>query len=61
MEIPELMEWYLNLPALDVMPANPTTINTIINHHIRDQDLRMITLTNNQYAHHEIQGQYVVI
>ena len=27
-EIPELMECYLNLPALDVMPANPTTITT---------------------------------
>ena len=61
MEIPELMEFYLNLPALYVMPANPATITNIINHQMRDQDLRIITLTNNQYAHHEIQGQDVLI
>ena len=61
MEIPELIECYLNLTELDVMPANTTSITTIINHQMRDQDLRMITLTNNQYAHHEIQGQDVVI
>ena len=61
MEIPELMEWFLNLPALDFMPDNPTTITNIINHQMRDQDLIIINLTNNQYAHHEIQGQDVVI
>ena len=61
MEIPELMECYLNLLELDVMPANPTTITTIINHQMRDQDLIIINLTNNQYAHHEIQVQDVVI
>ena len=61
MEIPELMECYLNLTSLDDMPANPTTITTIINHQMRDQDLRMIALTNNQYAHDEIQGQDIVI
>ena len=61
MEIPELMEFYLNLPALDVMPANPTTVTTIINHQMRDRDLRIITLNNNQYSHHEIQVQDVVI
>ena len=55
------MECYLNLSALDTMPANPTTITNIINHQMRDQYLRMITLTNNQYDHHEIQGQDVVI
>ena len=60
-EIPELMECYLNLLELDVMPANPTTITNIINHQMRDRYLRMITLTNNQYDHHEIQGQDVVI
>ena len=43
------------------MPSNPTTITTIINHQMRDRDLRMITFTSNQYAHHEIQGQDVVI
>ena len=61
MEIPELMECYLNLSALDVMTANTTTITTIINHQVRDRDLRMINLTNNQYSHYEIQGQNVVI
>ena len=61
MEISELMECYLNLPALDFTPANTTNITTIINHQMRYVDLRMITLTNNQYAHHEIQGQDVVI
>ena len=55
------MECYLNLSALDTMPANPTTITNIINHHMRDQYLRMITLTNNQYSHHEIKVQDVVI
>ena len=27
-KIPELMEFYLNLPGLDVITANPTTITT---------------------------------
>ena len=43
------------------MNVNPTTITTIINHQTRDRYLRMITTTNNQYAHHEIQGQDIVI
>ena len=55
------MECYLNLSALDVRPVNPITIPTIINHQMRDRYLRMITLSNNQYDHHEIQGQDVVI